>query len=122
MDSLVPMTTIQIGNLDDLTMMTKIGKIPIFVYLDVLRLIYYVDNRRILCYTFIINKRELIFVSEKTFAISIIIIGVIAILALGIAIGYSGGINRAAQSARLVSYSESGYEISYDLIGTHSYK
>lgn len=58
----------------------------------------------------------------KTFATEIIIVGIIVILALGIAIGYGGGINRAAQSARLVSYSESGYEIRYDLIGTHSYK
>lgn len=43
------------------------------------------------------------------------------ILTLGFVGGYLCGMDRAVKSAELVSYSSSGYEIRYDLVGTHTY-
>ena len=46
---------------------------------------------------------------------------VIMIACFGFFLGHLSGLRRAALSAELVSYNETGYEIQYDLEGTHYY-
>lgn len=50
-----------------------------------------------------------------------LIIGLAVIFMVAFTIGYLSGAMRAAKSAEVITYTEAGYKIEYDLIGVHNY-